>query len=241
MFESANDVLKQAFTFLIPMLITGAVTVVCSAISAAAVYYYDKSRGIKEKGTTYFLIFLFGILGVIVYYFKTKKKTEKNDSLDEGKSKKFRMISIILIVIAVIGWGANIYASQTGMYDTDEYKQSVEKYASGFYDKYGNEYDNRDEVIYYTVDGCEFKMAQENSGYPYYYQMSDTYNNKYKEEYDGFLTYIDEDGYIVFFDKELELDDNCDWNDNFCYMDSVGHHYAQPYTVIWNSDGTLQK
>lgn len=241
MFESANDVLKQAFTFLIPMLITGAVTVVCSAISAAAVYYYNKSRGIKEKGATYFLIFLFGILGVIVYYFKTKKKTEKNDSLDEGKSKKFRMISIILIVIAFIGWGANIYASQTGMYDTDEYKQSVEKYASCFYDKYGNEYDNRDEVIYYTVDGCEFKMAQENSGYPYYYQMSDTYNNKYKEEYDGFLTYIDEDGYIVFFDKELELDDNCDLNDNFCYMDSDGHHYAQPYTLIWNSDGTLQK
>lgn len=241
MFESANDVLKQAFTFFIPMLITGAVTVVCSAISAAAVYYYNKSRGIKEKGATYFLIFLFGILGVIVYYFKTKKKTEKNDSLDEGKSKKFRMISIILIVIAFIGWGANIYASQTGMYDTDEYKQSVEKYASCFYDKYGNEYDNRDEVIYYTVDGCEFKMAQENSGYPYYYQMSDTYNNKYKEEYDGFLTYIDEDGYIVFFDKELELDDNCDLNDNFCYMDSDGHHYAQPYTLIWNSDGTLQK
>lgn len=241
MITGINDVFQQSFIFLIPMLISGAITVVCSAISAAAVYYYNKSRGIKEKGATYFLIFLFGILGVIVYYFKTKKKTEKNDSLDESKSKKFRMISIILIVIAVIGFGTNIYASQTGMYDTDEYKQSVEKYASGFYDKYGNEYDNRDEVIYYTEDGCEFKMAQENSGYPYYYQMSDAYNNKYKEEYDGFLTYIDEDGYIVFFDKELELDDNCDWNDNFCYMDSDGHHYAQPYTVIWNSDGTLQK
>lgn len=119
MITGINDVFQQSFIFLIPMLISGAVTVVCSAISAAAVYYYNKSRGIKEKGATYFLIFLFGILGVIVYYFKTKKKTEKNDSLDESKSKKFRMISIILIVIAVIGFGTNIYASQTGMYDTD--------------------------------------------------------------------------------------------------------------------------
>lgn len=140
MITGINDVFQQSFIFLIPMLISGAVTVVCSAISAAAVYYYNKSRGIKEKGATYFLIFLFGILGVIVYYFKTKKKNADNGSIEDNKSKKFRMISIILIAIAVIGFGTNIYASQTGMYDTDAYKQMMEEWHSASYDMYDNNY-----------------------------------------------------------------------------------------------------
>lgn len=134
MFESTNNVLNQLLIFLTPMLIVGAVTAVFSTISTLAVYYYNKSRGVKEKSATYSLIFLFGILGVIVYYFKTNKENANHDDVDESKSKKFRIISIILIVIAVIGFGANMYASQTGVYDTDAYKQLMEEWHSASYD-----------------------------------------------------------------------------------------------------------
>lgn len=78
MFESPNDALNLLFIILIPMLITAAVTAVFSAISTLAVYYYNKSRSVKEKSATYFLIFLGGILGVIIYYFVTKNKKVQN-------------------------------------------------------------------------------------------------------------------------------------------------------------------
>ncbi|MDE5963924.1 MAG: hypothetical protein K2G65_00815 [Eubacterium sp.] len=140
MFEITNDVLNQLLIFLTPVLIVGAVTAVFSIISTLAVYYYNKSRGVKEKSATYSLIFLFGMLGVIVYYFKTKKENADIHDVNESKSKKCKIISIILIVIAVIGFGANIYASQTGMYDTDDYKQMMEEWHSASYDMYDNNY-----------------------------------------------------------------------------------------------------
>ena len=138
MFESPNDALNLLFIILIPMLITAAVTAVFSAISTLAVYYYNKSRSVKEKSATYFLIFLGGILGVIIYYFVTKK--DNLDRIDENKIKKFRIISILLMVIAAIGFGANIYASQTGMYDTDEYKRMMEEANTISYDMYAKDY-----------------------------------------------------------------------------------------------------
>ncbi len=137
---STNDALKIIITFLTPMLIAATVTTVFSTISTLAVYYYNKSRGVKEKSATYSLIFLFGIFGVIVYYFKTKKENADYHDVDESKSKKLRIISIILIVIAVIGFGANMYASQTGMYDTDAYKQLMEEWHSASYDMHDNDY-----------------------------------------------------------------------------------------------------
>ncbi len=140
MFESPNDALNLLFIILIPMLITAAVTAVFSAISTLAVYYYNKSRSVKEKSATYFLIFLGGILGVIIYYFVTKKKKDNLDRIDENKIKKFRIISILLMVIAAIGFGANIYASQTGMYDTDEYKRMMEEANTISYDMYDKDY-----------------------------------------------------------------------------------------------------
>ena len=77
---------------------------------------------------------------MIIYYFVTKKKKDNLDRIDENKIKKFRIISILLMVIAAIGFGANIYASQTGMYDTDEYKRMMEEANTISYDMYDKDY-----------------------------------------------------------------------------------------------------
>ena len=74
---------------------------------------------------------------------------------------------------------------------------------SKYYDRKGIEYNELEDVVYYTEDGAEFKYDAKKSEY---ICIVNTKENKYNPRYDSLFTYIDKNGWIVFSDNILDFD-----------------------------------
>ncbi len=101
-----------------------------------------------------------------------------------------------------------------------------------YYDKYGNEYDSLNDVVYYTEDDKKYILDRET----YYFIEVDNPENKIKED-DVFL---DKNGYLVTIPREnIEVDQHTDDNDPYGFYDSNGNRYAAPFVCSWDSEGNL--
>lgn len=235
-----DDIMNTVFVMMKPALIAATFTAVFSLVLILSVWFYNKSRAVKEKSGVYFLIFLFGLIGAAVYWFTSRKKIGENDGLSSSDKRKYKVVSIVLLIVCVIGFAVNIFNSAQGKYYDDEFVGIIEEMSAGYYDKYGNEYEHQDDIIYYTRDGCQFKLKTDSNGNAEYRQMPETLTNKYRESYEPAFVYIDSDGYIVFFENGIQLDDSR-MEDIFCYVDADGNYYAFPLEVYWNPDGTIKE
>lgn len=231
--------LEMIKTLSMPGIIVSVVIFVLSILLALAVKYYNKSRGVRENGFIYFLIFLFGPLGALIYYLVNKNKAENIDFCENTDRNKYKIISVILAVVYAVGFVANIVVVNSGLLFNGDFYEIVSR-LSTFYDRYGNEYESYEDRLYYTEDGCKFKLRTYGDGSPEFSQASDTYSSKYKESYELAFVRINENGYIVFFDEELEMDDEkFESGTPFYYVDKNGNYYAAPLNVYWNSDGEI--
>lgn len=227
--------INTVFILLKPVLITVAITAVISVGFVTAVYFYNKSRNVKEKSSVYFLIFLFGIIGAVVYFLSTRKKAENIEYT--GDKKKYKIISVILAVICVAATAVNVSGVLSDDVYSDDYSELIDRLSVGCYDRYGVSHSTPDDIIYYTTDGYEFRFTTDSNGNAVFSQLSSSYDGRYKEEYEADFAYIDKEGYLVITNKALEIDDNVDGA--FRYVDSSNEYYASAIDIYWDEDGNL--
>lgn len=237
---SDKDAFEMITTLSIPSIIMLAVYIVTNLSLTLAVYYYNKSRGVKAKAIIYPVIFVFGPVVALIYYLVTRRDGNIA-SIDEHRIRKFKITSIILAVIFAAGFITDIAVVNSGVLFNNDYLETVSRFANfSYYDRYGNEYEFQEDVVYYTEDGCKFKLRTYDNGSTEFSQLSDTYSNKYKESYDPEFVYIDKNGYVVFIEKYLEMDDDrFDSGTPFYLVDDNGDYYADFCNVYWNADGEI--
>lgn len=233
---SSNQYTDMIFTLLKPVLVTGLIAIVASISIAYAVYFYNKSRNVKEKFSTYELIFLFGIIGAVVYLISTRKK-EANFEYT-GDKKKHKIVSVILAVVCVAVMVVNMSGVLLDVIIGENYLEAINILTEGYYDRNGINYEYSEDVIYYTEDGYKFKITTDSNGSAICSQLTTSYDGTYKEKYEINDCFVDKNGYLVFFtDNELEMDDNVDGV--FYYYDSNNEYYASVGLVYWDAEGKL--
>lgn len=80
-----------------------ATVIISGLLMSFAVYFYNRSQGVKEKTYVYELIFLFGIIGVIGYAVRRKKAPPiKAESIAPPHSKKYKLCFVLCIVLYII-------------------------------------------------------------------------------------------------------------------------------------------
>jgi len=173
---------KEAFemiaTLSIPSIILFVIFIVSAILLFAALVFYNKSRGVKEKHFVYLLIFLFCPWSVPLYCILTRKKAENAFCRDEDK-KKYKIISVILAVMFALGFTADIVLTNSSVLFHDDYYKTISDFANfSYYDREGNAYERQEDVVYYTEDGCRFRFRTNGSGIISFTQMSDTYSSK---------------------------------------------------------------
>lgn len=200
------------YTQIIKFIIFGLLPRIVLTLS---IFYYDKSRCIEKKKSSYVLAFIFGtfyIIGRLI----TKKGT-RTDSPD--KTYKNRSIALIVIYVLLLV-GSHVY-TYINVSNADHY-----------FDMYGNGYNGRYDVVYYTENGTGYVIDLNE----FCLVDVDNPNNKVDAS-DG---YLDKAGYLVFIDGEtLEVDENASFYEPYCFYDADNNYYAFPMTSYWNADGEL--
>lgn len=80
-----------------------ATIIICGLLLSFSVYFYNKSRGVKEKTYIYELIFLFGLPGLIVYAIKRIKASPiKAENITPKESKKYKRHFALCVVLYII-------------------------------------------------------------------------------------------------------------------------------------------
>ena len=184
-------------------------------ILTLSIFYYDKSRCIEKKKSSYVLAFIFDIFYIIARVIK--KKGTRTASPD----KKYKNRSIALIVIYVLLLvGSHVY---TYIYVSN---------ADHYFDMYGNGYNKWYKVVYYTEDGTGYVIDRDE------YMFIEVDNPENKIDPRG--GYLDQNGYLVFLDPEsIDYDESLPWTEPYCFYDNNGNRYALPTTSCWNEDGEL--
>lgn len=192
-----------------------AFTLLPRIVLTASIVFYDKSRGIEKKKSSYVLAFIFGIFYIIARVIK-KKGTH---TASPDKAYKNRSIALFVIyVLLLVGSYAYTYID---MNLTDHY-----------FDMYGNGYNGRYDVVYYTENGTGYVIDLNE----FCLVDVDNPNNKV----DASNGYLDKAGYLVFIDGEtLEVDENASFYEPYCFYDADNNYYAFPMTSYWNADGEL--
>lgn len=201
---------------------------ILSVLLAAALYFYNKSRGVKEEKSVYVYTVLFGYIYIIIYFMKEKRKgVDIIQAEQTKKQKRCRIISIVLLAVCII-----FSVSSLGKAFNKTYR-SITTYEC--YDKYGNEYSSLDDMIYYTFDDCRFVYDIEMYSY---IQYDNSINTIYEQEYE--YGYIDKDDNIVFFEEPLNLNNQIDIDEPFCFYDSDEEYYASAKMIYWDESGKVR-
>ena len=184
-------------------------------ILTISIIYYDKSRGIEKKTSSYVLAFIFGIFYIIARVIK--KKGTRTDSPD--KTYKNRSIALFVIYVLLL----------VGSYT---YSYIDANFADHYFDRNGNGYNGRYDVVYYTENGTGYVIDLDE------FCLVDVDNSANKVEVSN--GYLDKAGYLVFIDAEtLEYDEKASFYDPYCFYDADNNYYADPMTSYWNEEGEL--
>ena len=154
--------------------------------------HFDKRNNIKRKTIEYLSIFIFCDLYVVI------------DVIKELKSKSRSTQKALIIVLTVLLIANSAAGSVNAIYNKlSDINSSSTETVSKYYDRKGIEYNELEDVVYYTEDGAEFKYDAKKSEYVC---IVNTKENKYNPRYDSLFTYIDKNGWIVFSDNILDFD-----------------------------------
>lgn len=180
-----------------------------------SIYFYDKSRGIEKKKTSYALAFIFCSLYIVGRLITKKgKRTASPD-----KTYKTRSIALFVIYVLFV-IGSNVF-NYINVSNADHY-----------FDMYGNGYNKWYEVVYYTESGIGYVIDRDE----YMFVEVDAPENKI----DTRGGYLDKNGYLVFLDPEtVDYDESLSRDEPYCFYDADGNFYALPEISCWNADGEL--
>lgn len=185
--------------------------------------HFDKRNNIKRKTIEYLAIFIFCDLYVVI------------DVIKELKSKSHTTQKALIVVLTVLLIANSAAGSVNIIYNklSDTHSSSTET-VSKYYDRKGIEYNELENVVYYTEDGAEFKYDAKQFEYVC---IVNTKENKYNSRYDSLFTYIDKNGWIVFSDNILDFDKS---KGDFGFYDkNTDEYYADIHAIRWNKDGTV--
>ncbi len=207
---------------IIQLIIKLVLVVICNVIMVLAYYFNDKKNGVKGKAIKYEMIFFFGIWYVAVDFFK------KLFSKKEKINKDFIKIACISVAAYMVFCFA---VPKIVFPDTEK-----APYFITYYDRYGNPYNSREKVVYYTKDGCEYTFNEDDFTYVCKYKPE---GSEYKDTYDFSYVYLDRDGYLVLSDYIFECDENSssDW---IWYDKATDEYYMSADSARWNQKGILR-
>lgn len=212
--------------FVVTIAIKIAFTVAFSLVIALIYYIGDKKTGTKHKPDRYLFAFLFGIFYVV--YDVCRKIFSKKEKLTKST-----------IVMACLSLAAYIFIGSVlpHFIVPDEYKQKASSFSifnKCYYDMYGNEYEEKAGVVYYTKDGSQFIYNEE---YTEFRCKNKSDASKYNDIYDIGYVYIDKNGYLMLTDEVLELKGHGDFN----WYDSVTNEYYELADLVeWDKNGNLK-
>lgn len=114
-----------------------------SIIILSLYLHFDKRNNIKRKTIEYLSIFIFCDLYVVI------------DVIKELKSKSRTTQKALIIVLTVLLIANSAAGSVNAIYNKlSDINSSSTKTVSKYYDRKGIEYNELEDVVYYTEDGC---------------------------------------------------------------------------------------
>lgn len=214
-------------------------TIICVLIKSILIcltyYITDKKNSVNRSVSQYTLIFLFGDLYILFDAYKQLKSKEKTIS-----KAIVVVLCVSIISTFIINSAKQFYNSYNSVFNSnvsnsetqnDDFDDEIQ---IEYYDRYGNLYNSPEEVIYYTYDGAEFKYDIEEG----YFNCIKNTNNLYPNKCSDSTTYVDENGWIVLYDKALPYSE--DGHGDFCYYDEENSkYYASVFCVEWKKSGTM--
>ena len=216
---------------LIKYIIAIVVVLLRGVLLTLSAYFYNRQKGKKEKIGVYISIFIFGLLAVIFYAIK-ERKVQNPVSVSENGNHRCKIISIILFalyLVSLVGGSAFIKIWSPVMTEVANEREAI------CYDMYGNSYDSFDKVLFYTKDGCRFVRDNESGNF---IRLDES--QLYNQEYTLFVSYVDTEGYLVFLDEILLVDDEkANAYELLCLYDEDGNYYAMAGNVKWDSAGNM--
>lgn len=174
----------------------------------------------------------------------------------------------VVTVATVVTFGmlfATIFEQTMGMLEYDDaaytYRIGItdENGETVYYDKEGNTYTNPDEIVFYGRDGETYTPVFEpydiDDGDEYDFEYISYYADKDGNEYDPYLSYVDEEGYFYFDENEEiyygeSIYDDVEYleeyfdEDFYRYYNDVltdedGNIYYYTGEVSWNEKGEI--
>lgn len=145
--------------------------------------------------------------------------------------KKKKAIFIVPIVLVyILSFGVDYYLAGKGDSFVQNITSIVDKISSkknSFYDKKGNAYENKEDLIFYDEQGTEYKFKD--------FEFDTVVCLSDKQEFESNQCYISGHGYFYFDENDrLKYNEDADY-----YYDGSGEVYYPIYKAVWNSNGYL--
>lgn len=194
-----------------------------------SLWFYNRYNNFSLPKNYYLQVILFGIIYLVKLKIshaeicvQSQSDEEKGSGTNHSKTLRIKALAfLILYILCMILF----------LFGVVQYYKST-YFDKSYYDRYGVEYSERADVMFYSREGQKYKFSEDK------FVFFEPENPD--EKINAADCYVDKDGYFVIIDSEdIKYNGDLPMENPYCLYDSSGNFYADATIVYWNEKGDL--
>lgn len=194
-----------------------------------SLWFYNRYKNFYPKKKYYLQLIIFGVLYLVKFKMSheqicVQSQSEENKESGTNHSQSLRIRALFFLILYILCMILFLFGV------IQYYKNTY--FDKNYYDMYGNEYNERIDVIFYSRDGQKYKFLEDE----YVFFNLENPSEKIKAG----DCYVDKKGYFVIIKSDkLTYSGVMPLENPYCLYDSSGNYYADATLIYWNKKGVV--